>query len=109
VGVSGESGPLPAGNDFEPVVFRQYPRLKTIKARLRKVGAEPAMLTGSGSALFGLFRPREKMEAALPLFRKERVFPFVFVSRAGYRALWRRRLRPYMEEELWPPQHRDAS
>ena len=109
VGVSGESGPLPAGNDFEPVVFRQYPRLKTIKARLRKVGAEPAMLTGSGSALFGLFRTREKLEAALPLFRKERVFPFVFVSRAGYRALWRRRLRPHIEEELWPPQHRDAS
>lgn len=108
-GVSGASGLLPSGNDFEPVVFRQYPRLRTIKTRLRKVGAEPAMLTGSGSALFGLFRTREKLEAALPLFQKERVFRFVFVSRAGYRALWRRRLRPHIEEELWPPQHRDVS
>ena len=67
------------------------------------------MLTGSGSALYGLFRTREKLEAALSQFQKERVFPFVFVSRAGYRALWRRRLRAYIEGELWPPQSRDAS
>jgi hypothetical protein len=67
------------------------------------------MLTGSGSALFGLFRTREKLAAALPVFQKERVFPFVFVSRAGYRALWHRRLRAHIDEELWPPQNRDAS
>ena len=109
VGVSEECGLLSAGNDFEPVVFRLHPRLRTIKARLRKVGAEPAMLTGSGSALFGLFRTREKLEAALPLFQKEKAFPFVFVSRASYRALWRRRLGLHIEEELWPPQNRDAS
>jgi 4-diphosphocytidyl-2-C-methyl-D-erythritol kinase len=109
VGVSEGLSPAPAGNDFETAVFRQHPRLRTIKTRLRKLGAEPAMLTGSGSALFGLFRTREKLEAALPLFQKERVFPFVFVSRAGYRALWRRRLRAHIDEELWPPQNRDAS
>jgi 4-diphosphocytidyl-2-C-methyl-D-erythritol kinase len=109
VGVSEEAWPAPAGNDFEPAVFRQHPRLRSIKARLGKLGAEPAMLTGSGSALYGLFRTREKLEAALPQFLKERVFPFVFVSRAAYRALWRRRLRAHIEGELWPPQSRDAS
>ena len=108
-GVSEEALPAPVGNDFEEVVFRQHPQLRTIKARLRRLGAAPAMLTGSGSALYGVFRAREKLEAALPHFRKELVFPFVFVSRDRYRACWRRRLQPHIDEETWPPQRRDAS
>ncbi len=108
VGVSEEPGPALAGNDFEPVVFRDHRGLKSIKTKLQRLGAAPAMLTGSGSALFGIFSAREKMERALPLFRKERVFPFVFVSRAMYRARWRRCLGAHMIEEIWPPQSRDA-
>ncbi len=92
-----------AGNDFEEVVFRQHPRLRSIKRDLLRAGAFPAMLTGSGSVLFGIFRTREKLEEARPIFRKEQTFPFLFVSRAAYRALWRRGLRAHIDEELWPP------
>ncbi len=92
------------GNDFEEVVLRQHPRLKSIKAKLKRLGADPAMLTGSGSAVFGMFRTREELERAAPQFPKERAIPFVFVSRTSYRARWRRSLRPYVDEELWPPQ-----
>ncbi len=108
VGVSKATQAAMTGNDFEPVVFRNNPGLKSIKAKLQKLGAAPAMLTGSGSALFGIFRDREKMERALPLFRKERVLPFEFVSRAAYRARWRRSLGAHLIEEIWPPQSSDA-
>jgi 4-diphosphocytidyl-2-C-methyl-D-erythritol kinase len=42
-------------NDLERVVFALYPELDSIKKRLLKLGAIAAALTGSGSAVFGLF------------------------------------------------------
>ncbi len=108
-GVPGEASPAFAGNDFEAAIFRQHPRLRGIKTRLRKLGAAHALLTGSGSAVYGLFQAGEELQAALPHFQKELTIPFEFVSRDRYRALWRRSLRPHIEEGLWPPQRRDAS
>jgi len=56
-------------NDFERVVFRQQPPLAEIKQLLWAPGtpeaATYAALSGSGSALFGLFRSRDDAEAAL--------------------------------------------
>jgi 4-diphosphocytidyl-2-C-methyl-D-erythritol kinase len=54
-------------NDFERVVFRQHPSLAEIK-RLLESSATPeaamhASLSGSGSALFGLYLTRETAEA----------------------------------------------
>lgn len=109
VGVSEDAMPALAGNDFEAVVFRQHPRLRTVKTRLRRLGAATAVLTGSGSAVYGLFPAREKLEAALPHFQRGLAIPFTFMSRDRYRASWRRSLRPYIDEEPWPPQSRDAS
>lgn len=43
-------------NDFEKPIFKQYPELKTIKEQLYESGASYASMTGSGSALFGIFR-----------------------------------------------------
>ena len=80
------------GNDFEPVVFERESRLATLKQRLIRAGASPAMLTGSGSALFGLFRDREGMRRALERFRDEKAFPISLVTRAQYRGIWRRAL-----------------
>jgi 4-diphosphocytidyl-2C-methyl-D-erythritol kinase len=42
-------------NDLEQVVFAQYPEIDSIKKGLIERGASAAALTGSGSAVFGLF------------------------------------------------------
>lgn len=43
-------------NDFEESVFALHPELAAIKERLYHLGATYAAMSGSGSALFGLFR-----------------------------------------------------
>lgn len=48
----------PPANDFEEVVFRKIPELANWKQRLLDLGADVAMMSGSGSALFGLFPGR---------------------------------------------------
>lgn len=43
------------GNDFEKTVFKAYPPIEKIKNELYKAGAEFALMSGSGSTVFGLF------------------------------------------------------
>ena len=99
-------------NDFETVVFKQHPQLKSMKEKLLKSGARRAMMTGSGSALFGLFANRELRDRAAVSMRKElpsnQVYPFTMVSRSRYRALWWRQLAVPSESKTWPPQDRYA-
>ena len=42
-------------NDFERVVFPQYPELREVKRALERQGARYASLSGSGSTLYGVF------------------------------------------------------
>jgi 4-diphosphocytidyl-2-C-methyl-D-erythritol kinase len=42
-------------NDFEPGVFAQYPEIAEIKQQLYAEGAIYASMSGSGSAVFGIF------------------------------------------------------
>jgi 4-diphosphocytidyl-2-C-methyl-D-erythritol kinase len=79
-----------------------------LKRRLVKLGANPAMMTGSGSALFGLFGTREQVNRAAKSFSGERVFPISLVGRTRYRSLWWRTLGPHIEEKIWPPLSRSG-
>ncbi len=57
-------------NDFEPVVFAAHPSLAALKAQLVEGGADIAGMSGSGSALFGLFRDSGRAAQAASALRK---------------------------------------
>lgn len=70
-------------NDLERVVFALYPELDSTKKRLIENGAAAALLTGSGSAVFGLFAEaadRDRASVAFPASVSTR-----FLSRREYR------------------------
>jgi 4-diphosphocytidyl-2-C-methyl-D-erythritol kinase len=52
-------------NDFEPVIFKKHPEIAAIKEWLYDSGAVYAAMSGSGSAVFGLFA-REPETVAFP-------------------------------------------
>jgi 4-diphosphocytidyl-2-C-methyl-D-erythritol kinase len=51
-------------NDFEPNAFDNHPELEEIKKRLYREGAIYAAMSGSGSAMFGLFEEKPDIEWA---------------------------------------------
>lgn len=52
-------------NDFEEAWAKERPAVARLKARLAAAGAEAAGMTGSGSAVFGLFRSEADARRAL--------------------------------------------
>ena len=55
-------------NDLEPVVFKRYPEILRIKNELLSSGAGGALLSGSGSTVFGIFDNPEIAKKALARF-----------------------------------------
>ena len=47
-------------NDFEETVFEKYPEIPKLKEALLSGGAEVALMSGSGSSVFGFFSAPEK-------------------------------------------------
>ena len=52
-------------NDLEMPIARHHPEVDQMKAALRRAGAVAAAMSGSGSAVFGLFQKRRDAVAAL--------------------------------------------
>lgn len=64
-----------AHNDFEEVAAERIPRVGEALRRLRRAGAIVALLSGSGSAVFGLFRSVEERDLAAAGFEKDELEP----------------------------------
>ena len=51
-------------NDFEASVFKKYPAIAELKEEFYRRGAVYAAMSGSGSAVFGIFRDKTAREDA---------------------------------------------
>ena len=64
-------------NDFEPEAFRKFPTLAHLKYSLYSHGAGFALMSGSGSALYGIFGDLEKAQSAKHAFENQGLQAFL--------------------------------
>ena len=57
------------GNSFEQSVFQKYPEIQSIKEKLAELGADGALMSGSGSTVFGLFENEPDAKKAYDYFK----------------------------------------
>ncbi|MDH4070350.1 MAG: 4-(cytidine 5'-diphospho)-2-C-methyl-D-erythritol kinase [Ignavibacteria bacterium] len=70
------------GNDFEPLLFGSHPEIRNVKTLMLDQGAQCAFLSGSGSAVYGLFaEPAHAAKAANMLTGR---YPLVHVTPSGF-------------------------
>lgn len=58
-------------NDFEAPLFPVFPILEFMKEKLRALGAQAALLSGSGATVFGVFAAAEAAQAAAAQLRRD--------------------------------------
>lgn len=63
-------------NDFEEVVFNEYPDIKKIKGDLYREGAQFALMSGTGSTIYGVFTNLQRAIWAEDYF-KQKYFSFL--------------------------------
>lgn len=76
-------------NDLEAVVFEKYPELAELKSKLQQAGAVVASMTGSGSAIFGLFRTRQEAQRGQQLVNRDKQAFLARPVRWGIRQVYR--------------------
>lgn len=59
-------------NELEGVTFQRYPRVAYLKERLLQEGAAGALMSGSGSSVFGIFSTGQAASKAFRRLRKEK-------------------------------------
>lgn len=72
-------------NGLEETILRHYPQLKTIKTLLSSLGAEMSQVSGTGSAVYGVFFDKKRAETAVGEIGKEYT---VFLVRTLSRELY---------------------
>ena len=75
-------------NDFETSIFESHPEVERAKETLLALGAQNALMSGSGASVFAIFDKEETRQAALKALDKEvnwRKFAVAAISRRGYR------------------------
>ena len=68
------------GNVLETVTIKEYPVIEEIKKLLRDVGAENALMSGSGPSVFGIFKERETAESAAQAVADKQLAKQIFVT-----------------------------
>ena len=58
-------------NDLERVTIRRYPRIAHLKERLLQEGATGALMSGSGSSVFGIFAAEKQAKKAFRCLQRE--------------------------------------
>jgi 4-diphosphocytidyl-2-C-methyl-D-erythritol kinase len=85
-GRAGRAGKAGAANDLEAPVAAHHPEIRRIVRALERAGSLSAAMSGSGSAVFGLFKARQAAESAAGSVagRRRRTLVSRTLSRAGY-------------------------
>ena len=89
VGGRGSGAPSEVRNDLQAPVAARHPEIGKIVAGLTKIGALQALMSGSGSAVYGLFRSRQAAVRAADALssRTRRTLVTRTVNRMRYQAL----------------------
>jgi 4-diphosphocytidyl-2-C-methyl-D-erythritol kinase len=81
-------------NDLQPPVSRRQRQVARIVSRLNRLGAQHAAMSGSGSAVFGVFHARREAQAAARAFARGPASARTVVARTLSRARYARLSRP---------------
>jgi len=68
-------------NDLESVAIPIHPRIREVKERLVALGATGALMSGSGSAVFGVFTDTQSAQQAEEALLEEKGWGAVFLTR----------------------------
>jgi len=75
-------------NELEETVFSLYPQLRDIKNLFQRLGSELSLVSGTGSAVFGLFSDRDKAKRGLNELKEK--YPSLRVETLSRESYWDR-------------------